>query len=116
MFLYLPFKTFTTMTTISQQVGQRLRNLRLSMGIKQEVMAENLKMTAPTYAKYEKGKPYPSIQFLHACANIFKIPVAQILDLDNADLWGDFSVNKTYAQQDTIYRFRHKNFGCAFSY
>lgn len=61
-----------------EQIGERIRNYRLSAGLGQEVFSELLNMTRASVVNIEKGRQRPSIFLL--------ISIARILNIDYIDL------------------------------
>jgi len=61
-----------------EQIGERIRNFRLTAGINQEVFSELLNMTRASIVNIEKGRQRPSIFLL--------ITIAHILNIDYIDL------------------------------
>lgn len=54
---------------MSSEFNARVRNLRTSLGLSQEYMADQLKISRPTYSRYESGTREPNM------ANIAEIAI-----------------------------------------
>lgn len=61
-----------------EQIGERIRNFRLSAGISQELFADLLNMTRASVVNIEKGRQRPSVFLL--------VRIAEILSVDYIDL------------------------------
>ncbi len=64
-----------------QEIGSRLKELRLERGLTQVALAEILKIDKSTIAKYETNKIEPSISMLIAFVEFFQVSADYILGL-----------------------------------
>lgn len=62
------------------EIGQRLRRLRLAAGISRPVLGRMVNYTPDYVYKVESGKRNPSVQFLEAVARALQVPIAEILE------------------------------------
>jgi transcriptional regulator with XRE-family HTH domain len=62
-----------------KEVGRRIRSLRIEKGLKQEELAEMLKINRSTLSNIESGKTPPSAQSLKEMKKIFNISIDWIL-------------------------------------
>lgn len=61
-------------------LNERLRSLRLSMGLTQMQVAEALNIDRSTYTYYETGKTVPDVKTIIKLAKVFNVSYEQILD------------------------------------
>ena len=58
---------------------ENLRTLRRNKGITQEELAARLNVVRQTISKWEKGQSVPDAEMLTRLAEIFEVPVSQLL-------------------------------------
>ncbi|SFU53045.1 Helix-turn-helix [Pustulibacterium marinum] len=63
-------------------VAKNIKFLRQLKGLTQETLAENLQVTRSRVGSYEEGRSVPSLEFLIAFSDAFKIPVDILLRND----------------------------------
>lgn len=67
--------------------GNRLRNLRLEMGLTQEELAKKLNVSRATVGRYETNERFPDKNILNSIADIFKVSIDYLLErTDEKDL------------------------------
>lgn len=59
--------------------GENLKTLRKNKGITQEELAARLNVVRQTISKWEKGQSVPDAEMLAKLAEIFEVPVSQLL-------------------------------------
>ena len=59
--------------------GERLRTLRMSAGLSQKKLAEQLNVRHTTISRIEKGEREPSLQLLNLIADFFNVSVDYLL-------------------------------------
>jgi len=59
--------------------GENLKTLRKNKGITQEELAARLNVVRQTILKWEKGQSVPDAEMLAKLAEIFEVPVSQLL-------------------------------------
>jgi len=59
--------------------GENLKTLRKNKGITQEELAVRLNVVRQTISKWEKGQSVPDSEMLVRLAEIFEVPVSQLL-------------------------------------
>lgn len=59
--------------------GENLKTLRKNKGITQEELAARLNIVRQTISKWEKGQSVPDAEMLVKLADIFEVPVSQLL-------------------------------------
>jgi len=59
--------------------GENLKTLRKNKGITQEELAARLNIVRQTVSKWEKGQSVPDAEMLVKLADIFEVPVSQLL-------------------------------------
>ena len=59
--------------------GENLKTLRKNKGITQEELAARLNVVRQTISKWEKGQSVPDAEMLVKLAEIFEVPVSQLL-------------------------------------
>lgn len=60
--------------------GNRLRNLRLEMGLTQEELAKKLNVSRATVGRYETNERFPDKNILNSIADIFKVSIDYLLE------------------------------------
>jgi transcriptional regulator with XRE-family HTH domain len=61
-----------------EQLGKRLKMIRVAAGVKQKDLAEELAVPAPLLSMYERGTREPSIRFLDIYARQFNMSLSQL--------------------------------------
>ena len=59
--------------------GENLKTLRKNKGVTQEELAARLNVVRQTVSKWEKGQSVPDAEMLSKLAEIFEVPVSQLL-------------------------------------
>ena len=70
------------------EVAQRIRSLRQDMGISSETMAAKTGLSIEEYKKMEKGESDFSFTFIHKCAGVFGVDIADLMEGDSPELTG----------------------------
>ncbi len=71
---------------IDQQIGQRLKERRLLMGLSQTALADGLGITFQQLQKYEKGHNRIAAGRLYGCAQLLDVPPAHFFEgLEGSD-------------------------------
>lgn len=70
------------------EVAQRIRSLRQDMGISSETMASKTGLSVEEYKKMEKGETDFSFAFIHKCAGVFGVDIADLMEGDSPELTG----------------------------
>ena len=60
-------------------LSENIKNLRKAKGISQEELAIKLNVVRQTISKWEKGQSVPNAEMLAKLAEIFEVPVGQLL-------------------------------------
>lgn len=60
-------------------LGDNIRALRKQRGYSQELLAERLSVVRQTVSKWEKGLSVPDAELLQAIADLFEVPVSDLL-------------------------------------
>ena len=63
-------------------LGENIRTLRKSKGYSQETLAQQLNVVRQTISKWEKGLSVPDAEQLERMAELFEVPVAELLQTD----------------------------------
>lgn len=69
----------------AKALGEKLREMRNSQGISQDVVAEALHVSRQKYIRIEKGENDPSLVELNRLALLFKKTVSELLIEDSAE-------------------------------
>jgi transcriptional regulator with XRE-family HTH domain len=69
-----------TANKTDQEVGRRLKTLRIIRHVSQEALGDKLGITFQQIQKYEKGKNRISASRLHAIAQTLEVPVTYFFD------------------------------------
>ena len=103
---------------LAQELGQRVKAVRLHLDMKQKDFAESLDISAPTLSDVENGNFKPSIELLMGLSEKYRVNLNYILFGDDEmfvsqvlEKWsraGQFGVN-VEAVQDFLFHFEHSN-------
>jgi len=73
---------------LQKKIGERLKNLRMSRGLKQEDIEEKWNFPYRHYGKIERGKHLPNISTLNRLCEIFNISLSDLfLDIEDKELF-----------------------------
>ncbi|MBR2599363.1 MAG: helix-turn-helix transcriptional regulator, partial [Erysipelotrichaceae bacterium] len=64
------------------ELGKRIRELRNRDGRTQEVLAEELGVTAQAVSRWEKGICYPDMEIIPSIANYFGVSIDELFGYD----------------------------------
>lgn len=64
-----------------QSFGERLKDLRIENGYKQDEIAKKLNVTTSAYGYYEQGRNEPSLETLKIIAQTFQVSTDYLLNL-----------------------------------
>ena len=78
----------TTTEQSIREVAQRIRTLREDMGISATTMAAKTGLTVEDYKRMEKGETDFSFTFIHKCAGVFGVDIAELMEGDSPELTG----------------------------
>ncbi len=67
--------------TFQQQLGRRLKNLRLSQGYSQTEVGRQIDMSRVGVGYIEQGRRAPSLQTLEGLARLYSMTVSQLVDV-----------------------------------
>lgn len=67
-------------TSLSERLGKRIKELRISKGIKQCELADLLGMERSNLTRIESGKQRPSDEYLEKIAKILNIEIQEMFD------------------------------------
>ncbi len=82
--------------------GERIKTLRLSLGLNQIEFGEKLNVTKQSVSNWENGNIQPSIDMLIKIATVFSVKTDYLLGLDNTrqlDVTGLSEKQISYIQQ-----------------
>lgn len=65
----------------AEQLGTRLRNLRINRHLTQQGLADTLHVSVPTISKIEHGHQYPPVDLIIDYANVFHLTIDDILTI-----------------------------------
>jgi transcriptional regulator with XRE-family HTH domain len=68
------------MTTLSDSIAARIRELRLAKGWSQEQLAEEVNLSRDAISRIERGERSPRLETLAVIAKAVGIPLAKLLD------------------------------------
>ena len=66
------------------RAGQRIRDLRRRAGLSTEALAEKAGIDRTHLGAIERGQQNPSLRVLHGIATSLGVPVARLVDVDDA--------------------------------
>lgn len=64
-------------------ISERIRFLRLDMGLSQTKLAKELGVSQDTVSLWERGKSYPDAEMIIKLARFFNVPSDYILGLED---------------------------------
>ena len=67
------------MEAVTDMFKDRVRELRLEKGLKQEEIANSLGVVRTTYTKYETGEREPSFEIMSKLANFFDVSIDYLI-------------------------------------
>lgn len=65
--------------------GKKLAQARKAQGLSQEQLAAKLGTTRVNLAYYERKAENPTLDFLNRCAEVLKIPVSELIDVEEIE-------------------------------
>lgn len=74
------------LSDVDQSVGKALKKYRVMSGLTQEQVAKIICINRTTYTKYESGVSEPSLEILKKIADIFGVPVINLISSDEISL------------------------------
>ena len=66
-------------------LGDKLRELRIERGLRQNDILEKFSLSSSRYSQYENGKRLPGYELLVKFANFYGVSVDYLLDNENID-------------------------------
>lgn len=84
---------------------ERLKDLRIEHGYKQEEMSRKLNLTASAYGYYEQGRNEPSLETLYKIAQLFQVSIDYLLGEINTPthpIYYSISENLTLTESEMI--------------
>ena len=78
----------------NQELGKMIKDLRQKHNMTQKELGEKLHITDKAISKWERGISMPDIEMLNSIANLFNIPVSNLID--NKIKENEQKVNKNY--------------------
>ncbi len=78
----------------NQELGKMIKNLRQKNNMTQKELGEKLHITDKAISKWERGISMPDIEMLNSIANLFNIPVSNLIDNKIKD--NEQKVSKNY--------------------
>lgn len=93
---------------------ERLIDLRIEYGYKQEEVAKELNVTTSAYGYYEQGRNEPSLETLYKISNFFKVSLDYLLGkIDTPHHPVNYSVSEkltlSESELNVIYRMKELN-------
>ena len=64
----------------NQELGKMIKDLRQKHNMTQKELGEKLHITDKAISKWERGISMPDIEMLNSIANLFNIPVSNLID------------------------------------
>ena len=62
------------------KLGDAIRTMRLSRGMSQQALADELGVSRSTVGMYEQGSREPNLDTIEAIADVFNVPIAALVD------------------------------------
>ncbi len=77
--------TATELHPYDVEVGQLLRTVRQTYRVKQQELAERLKLDTATISRYERGERGMNVSLLLTIADLFRIPGSRLLPVQHRE-------------------------------
>lgn len=91
---------------LKKKLGKRIQELRIKNGLKQSELAEKVGIATKHQSCIETGKNYPSAELVENFARVFKVDVAEVLDISHIknteDLLSDIDTMLKSASEEEI--------------
>lgn len=71
---------------LKQQLGQRIKELRLQNKLTQSSLAEKVNIATKYQSCVETGNSYPSAELIEKYAKVFNIEPAEVLSINNSKI------------------------------
>ena len=81
-------------------VNEKIRLIRETKGLTQEQVAEKLGVSATAYGDFERGDNYPRLSKLRKMAEIFEMPLSDLIDLTDK---GNLNINFNKQGRHNVY-------------
>lgn len=75
--------------SLNKKIGQRIRMIRQSKGLKQGYLAKNLNLQSSLLSMYELGRREPPIKFLNIFCDYFHISLSQFFRFEVLNIEGE---------------------------
>ncbi len=85
---------------MDKKLAQTIKKLRLKNGFSQEFMADNLKMSRPTYMQIEKGDRELTISEAQTISSIFSMSLEELLSGDHKEIQINLEKEKSIKKAD----------------
>ena len=89
---------------MENEIGIKLKSLRLSRGMTQKELAEKCGMKDSAVRKYERGTITPKLETISRLADGLGVPVTQIIDVNKQNLTDIFDSINAQADREFIER------------
>lgn len=70
-------------TALSKKIGARIREIRISQGLKQGELADMLEMERSNFTRIESGKQIPNDKNLEKIAQVLNVSLKDLYDFDH---------------------------------
>jgi transcriptional regulator with XRE-family HTH domain len=70
---------YSSCKEVTDMFGENLKILRQEKGMSQEILAQKLNIVRQTVSKWEKGLSVPDAEMLVDIAELFEVPVSELL-------------------------------------
>ncbi len=81
-----------TETTFAQELGRRIKERRLALGIERQEIADRLNLTEEAVRAYEEGRAVPRLQSITLLVEILQLDLYELLGL-RRPAWRPLSAN-----------------------
>lgn len=89
------------MMNLKQQLGQRIKELRIKNNLTQSALAEKVNIATKYQSCVETGNSYPSAELIEKYAKVFNIEPSEVLSINNSKIKTEL-INKINKQLENL--------------
>lgn len=86
---------------LKQQLGQRIKELRIKNNLTQSALAEKVNIATKYQSCVETGNSYPSAELIEKYAKVFNIEPSEVLSINNSKIKTEL-INKINKQLENL--------------
>ncbi len=89
------------MMNLKQQLGQRIKELRIKNNLTQSALVEKVNIATKYQSCVETGNSYPSAELIEKYAKVFNIEPSEVLSINNSKIKTEL-INKINKQLENL--------------